>query len=227
MWSSTRSTRRGDICGGIVNIYTKEQLAEMSVEEIHKHITDDIYLDAYEQQIAEPKIYKGKNLAENLETLMFICPNCNARDSFESKKNTVRCKSCGTSFTYGKDGFLHDFTFKTVRDYAKWQREQVKYDAENNVIYSSPCGVLTTVEDHVPVEISSGQMSLSAESLTCGDISIPMESIKDFAMHGKRSLVFTAENKYYELKLPRKTNAIKYHILYDHIKALEKNKINV
>lgn len=220
MWSGF-NTRRGEVHGDIVNIYSPEALAEMSVDEIHKAIEGDLYEDAYERQLSEPKQYKGRKLAENLETYMFICPHCNGRDTFESKKNTVCCKACGSTFTYGKDGFLHDFKFKTVRDYAKWQKDQVKLDAENSDVYTSPFGALTTVEDHVPVEVSSGEMSLSREALTCGDVSIPLNSITEFAMHGRRSLVFTADNKYYELKLPKTANAIKYHLLYDHIKELE------
>ena len=73
MWSE-KGTRRGPISGEVVNVYTKEQLKAMTNEEVYEAIVADISVDAYEEQNTEPKIYKGKNLAEKMENLLFVCP---------------------------------------------------------------------------------------------------------------------------------------------------------
>ena len=61
-WASSGNTRKGDFNGRVKNIYSKEQIAQMSEAEIYEIITRDLYENAYETQLANPKPYKGKNL---------------------------------------------------------------------------------------------------------------------------------------------------------------------
>lgn len=64
-WSE--STRRGEISGSVVHVYTKEEMAKMTAEEINDIIVRDLYEDAYARQIKEPKKYKTKKGAEGLD----------------------------------------------------------------------------------------------------------------------------------------------------------------
>ena len=43
---------------------------------VYELLKNDLYEDAYERQLAEPQKYKGKNIAEGMENLLFICPEC-------------------------------------------------------------------------------------------------------------------------------------------------------
>ena len=94
MWGGA-SIRRGYLHGAVANVYTKEQLKSMSVDEIYTTMTADLYEDAYARQLAEPKKYRGKRLAEHMENLLFICPECGKRDSFHSQGDTVSCTDGG------------------------------------------------------------------------------------------------------------------------------------
>ena len=75
MWSGA-SMRRGYFHGAPVNVYTPEQLKEMTAAEVQAAIERDLYVDAYATQRANPRAYKGKRLAEGLANLLFICPAC-------------------------------------------------------------------------------------------------------------------------------------------------------
>ena len=68
-WSQS-NLRRGPIHGAPVHVYTKEELAKMTVDEINAHINEDLFEDAYETQTASPKKYKGKDLAKYIENIL-------------------------------------------------------------------------------------------------------------------------------------------------------------
>jgi len=119
MWSGA-SVRKGKIYGAPVNVYTKEQLAELSVDEIYQLMVNDLSEDAYERQLADPVAYKGKNLAKGLENLMFICPSCGKKDTFVSEGNQIRCKECEATYTYDEYGMLQDASYKTLKEVMAW-----------------------------------------------------------------------------------------------------------
>ena len=55
IWSEGSGTRKGYVKGSPVRVFTKEQVAAMSVDEINRIINEDLYEHAYERQLAEPK----------------------------------------------------------------------------------------------------------------------------------------------------------------------------
>lgn len=217
-WSFGNS-RIGRIRGGVVNVYTPEQIASMSVDEINEAITEDLHEDAYERQLASPVKYKGKNLAQCMENMISHCPGCNAVDALESKGNEVKCNKCGQVFSYDEYGMLTGIPYKTVKDLFEWQKHQIEKDAEADVTYTAPDGTLTTLVDHEECPVSAGAISMNREELVCGEKVIPLKDITDMAMHGRRTLVFSTAKEYYELIPVQGANALKFHMLYQLYKS--------
>lgn len=217
-WSEGSGTRRGPVHGAPVGIYTKEELAQMSAEEINTIIVRDLYEDAYERQVASPKRYKGKNLAEHMENLLFICPKCGQIDTIISHGDTVSCKACDMAFRYTEYGMLEGIEHQTVRDLAIWQREQVALAAQNDLTYTSEDGVLNHIKNHKETPIAQGKVSLTPTALICGEKEILLSEISDMAIFGRHGLLFTAQKTYYELLPARHTNALKFLWLYEEYK---------
>ena len=213
MWGGA-SVRRGEISGAPVRVYTKEQLAEMTAEEVYAAINADLYEDAYERQLAEPKKYRGKHLAERLENLMFICPECGKMDTFRSENDKVSCSACGSSYTYDSYGMLNGAPYRTLREFSDWQKSKVREAAEQGMEYTAEKAVLTTVDGTEEVLVASGKLSLNKEILRCADTEIAVSDMTDLAMHGQRTLVFSAKKKYYELKVAEGSNAWKFQLYY-------------
>ena len=69
--------------------YSKADIDKMSAEEFEKHINEDIYEDAYAYNETAKIAYKGKNLAEGLESQLFMCPSCKKLSSLKTNKNTI------------------------------------------------------------------------------------------------------------------------------------------
>ena len=214
MWSPSSKTRRGPVHGEAVNIYTPEQLATMSAAEIQAAIVNDLAEDAYVRQLAAPQKYTGKGLAESMENLFFLCPQCDGMDTLRSHDDTVTCASCGHSFRYTEYGMLEGGAYSTIRELAKWQNEQVEKAAQAGETYTAASCTLTRVAGHQETYAGQGPLSLSPEGLTCGDLKFPLNEISDLAMHGKRAIVFTVHKDYYELIPSSEANALKFMLLY-------------
>lgn len=211
-WRS-HGTARGPISGAPVRVYTKEALKAMSVNEVYKAICDDLYEDAYARQLADPKPYRGKGLAEGLENLLFTCPTCLRRNTLTSAGDTVTCGECGLTFTYDEYAMLHGVPFRTVKEFSDWQKERVAADAEAGEAYAVEFATLSTIENHEATQIAAGRLSIDPQTLRCGDVEIPVADISDMGIHGRRGLVFSAGGVYYDL-LPAPEFSIQQFLLY-------------
>lgn len=217
MWSAGSGTRKGRIYGTPVNIYTAEQIASMSISEINEIIKSDLHEDAYDTQLKNPTKYKGKNLAEKMETMLHICPSCGEMDTLSSSNDTVMCGSCGLKFTYDEYGMLHGAPFETVKELSLWQKGEIASHALTTQ-YVSPMGTLIKVEKHEETHLAQGIVTMNKNKLTCGEFEFDVDSIMDLAMHGRHALVFSTNDGYYELIVENGGNALKYHLLYKAVK---------
>lgn len=210
----TCGTRKGYLRGAPVNVYTPEQLAAMTADEINEAIRRDLGEDAYDRQLAEPKRYKSGRTAEGLEYLMYTCPECGGKETFRTQGNTVECTKCGLKFRYDEYGMLDGIPFNTLRDYGIWQDGETERDAEAGVSYTSDNGTLVRVAGGVASEIGRGLIRLGPDGITCGDANVPLEQIAELDIHSKNAIVFTADKAYYELSPDG--NGYKYFLLYRH-----------
>lgn len=215
VWSKTSRTRRGHFRGEPVNLYTKEQLDTMTEDEIYNIIISDLYEDAYERQRKETHKYRGRRLAENLEKILFICPECNSKDSFLSRKNSVYCKCCDYRFKYDVYGFLRGTRLGSIKAFSDWQNEMVSKDVSEGVAYTGKHASLVKIVGHKAIPVAEGAVSMTKETLACGEFSVAVSDILDLEIHGKDSIVFSTTNDYYELVPDASTNARKFLLYYD------------
>ncbi len=81
-------------------LFSKEELEELSPEEIEDKVNEAIYHDDY----AWNKIHKysydiGENGAEHLEDLLFWCPKCKNMHVMKTEGNKIFCTECGNGAT--------------------------------------------------------------------------------------------------------------------------------
>ena len=215
-WSD-KGLRRGPISGAPVHVYTKEQIAAMSVDEINEIINRDLYEDAYEKQLKTPQKYKGQNLAKGLDNLFYICPVCKRTETLSSEGNILRCNSCHSAFTYNEYGLFENAPFKTVRDYALWQQEQLPQLIKNNEMFTARQAVLKRIVKHEENILGEGDITIDASALCCNNISFSLDNISDMDITGRHGLVFSIGKDYYEIKTP--DNAVKFLHYYRAYKA--------
>lgn len=213
LWSEG-GTRRGRVHGEVVNVYSAEDIAKMSTQEINDIINADLYEDAYETQSKCPSKYTGKQLAVKMESVLFYCPQCECIDTLTSHKDTVICNKCGCNFKYTKFGMIEGLEQKTFKNLFFWLKQMVERDAKNNISYSADIAEIQTVRNHKESLLSSGELHLDSEILRCGNVTIRLEDIDDFAMHGKYAIVLSTKDAYYEILLKDGTSGIKFFMLF-------------
>ena len=193
-WATT--PRKGPIFGHFVGEYSPEELAELSVKEITEIIRRDTYVNAYEEQRKNPQDYSGENLAECVERVLYVCPECKKVGTLHSKGNNLKC-DCGYEVEMKSDGFFHDtgkgLHTDNVLDWDLWQRDIWKdmllnakdgeviveeqgqivktVDAENEVILSEN-GILRLYKDKFEIILGEDKEPITMEMSKITNVSI-------------------------------------------------------
>lgn len=228
-----RFGRHGRVYGHEVGRYAPEQLAAMSTEEVLAIIRRDLHEDAYARQKEAPHGYTGKNLAENLEIALYLCPKCKRVGTIQSKGNLLTC-SCGLAMRYTETGMLENVNsekpiFTTVTEWDLWQQSMtdeladragngpIAEDRELSLFQVDPCKKEELIE--------TGKLSINKAVLVCGSFIFPLHEISDLAIVGPNTLVFeTKGGSYYELRSKNPFNALKYRRIFRHCKTTVKGE---
>lgn len=121
--------RKGPLYGGVVREYSREELREMTEEQVYDAICRDLYVNAYEEQRKDPQAYTGKNLAEHCEIILYMCPKCGQVGTLHSMGDYLFC-DCGYKVKMQTDGFFHDcgegVIYDNIRDWDHWQKQAVR-----------------------------------------------------------------------------------------------------
>ena len=196
-WADTM--RKGSMHGDIVHIYTPEEMAAMSNDELLACITADLWEDAYD---AAPIPYKGKRLAERLETMLYLCPRCGCVDTLKSRDNVFSC-DCGLTMTMQENGRFTGvkLPFAHPGEWDAWQQTQVRRlaeDAGEAPVFSDAGQQLYQLGDnHELLPITAGTLSLSGTALTLGRFSVPLSKVEGIALTQQEKLSFSANGLHY------------------------------
>lgn len=208
-WS--RTIRKGRMRGYVVNVYTPEQLKQMTPEEVNDHIREDIMEDAFERQLTHPYRYKGKDLAKGLENALYFCPQCGKTGALHSYKDVFAC-TCGLRARFTETGFFEkvepsdsELPFTTVRDWDFWQDKRIaEYAAslqEDEIAYSDDDVKLIAVgAGHKDSVVEIARLSVSKRALSVGSYHFPLERISSMALMGVYKMMFSVDGNSYELR---------------------------
>lgn len=215
--------RKGRITGKVVNEYSPEQLSQMTVEEINEAIKQDIHVNAYEEQRKRLRYYKGKNLAEHIERILYVCPHCEKVGTLHSKGNHLTC-DCGYKIEFGQDGFFHqcekDLVFDNALDWDKWQKDvwkkQVLNVPEGELVFEEKNQQVYTLIKRKKIELSDNavlRMYQDRFEIKLNDkqtIEIPITKIKLVLNVSVQSLIFIDNEHFLYVKSKHPTAMAKY-----------------
>ena len=219
-WS--KKFRKGRMTGSVVNRYTSDWIAGKTDEQLRSAIEQDIYENAYSRQEKEHVRYCGKDLAEHIETVLYLCPKCMKTGTIKSEGNIFSC-GCGLHAAYTETGFLEgDLPFTTIKQWDEWQSGQlgkiidsagegpICADANQQLFEVKPAAGMTPAGE--------GPMSIDKDAFHCAGMSFPLESISRFAIAGKMTLLFSLKNgTTYEVRSPYPRSALKYREIFRQI----------
>jgi 1-acyl-sn-glycerol-3-phosphate acyltransferase len=131
--------RRGSLVEAELDIlFTKEEIRELSVEEIKERCERRLYYDDLKWLEEHPEVrYKKKTLAEGLENILVKCPKCKELYTIRAKGHDIFCDRCGKLATLS-DRYLFD-TDAPFSDFGKWydwQFEEMKREILDDPDYA-------------------------------------------------------------------------------------------
>lgn len=228
--------RKGKITGGVAAVLTPEELAGMTAEEINERIRQVLYVNAYEDQKTERIAFRGKNIAEDLEVALYLCPVCQGIGTLESHGDRFAC-SCGLSLRYTPYGNFEAvgesaLPYTEILPWFNWQQGRMQ---EIAAAYCNSDDALPLFRDSQEALFAieraksdrlagKGVLEAQRHGLVLTDAdgtsqAYPWDEIADMSIHGPKVLVFsTVRGETYEVKSPLRRSAVKYLDAYHGIR---------
>lgn len=122
-------------------LFTTDDIKNLNEKELFERLAQTLKHDEVDfQRKHKNKIHSNKR-AEYISYALYVCPHCNAIDSFTASKNNFKCAKCNSDIHINEYGFFESESEKTlifdnIRDWNKWQEKwlinHVKDKVENN-----------------------------------------------------------------------------------------------
>ena len=227
-----KSSRKGPIHGDVVNIYTKEQIRNMTEEEIYKHILEDLYVNIYDEQKKNPKEYIGEDPAEHAEIILYGCPKCHSIGNLRTKGDEIFC-TCDFKAKIDNYGLWHsdDTDIDNIVDWDKFQKKLLKeitdkaqntsellFKDEEQQIYTIENGEVTCLSESGKIELFADRILITADNK---NFDIPLDEINSIKTSARMNLLLVTEEGYFEIKSPYPRSATKYIVAARYLQGKE------
>lgn len=233
-WANTNKV--GPVFGQVVNEYSPEELAKMTVDEVNEIIKKDTYVNAFEEQRKNPNVYTGDNMAEYLERILYVCPKCKKIGELHSKGDFLKCDACGYKVEYCSDAFFrsedNEVIFDNVLDWDKWQRKEWKKIVlsakDDELIFEDTDQVIRTIKEDAKIPVADhAKLQLYKDKFVIitddgGKIEMPVLSMNRVWIAAKDSLILVNDEHYFDVSChDEKRAAIKYVAAWMYLRGKE------
>ncbi len=192
-------------------LISKEELKEMSVEEVYSKIKEKLFVNDYDFQREHMIPVGGNKRALGLEHFVYVCPNCESINSMESEKNDIYCTQCDARGTIDEFGFIKGLKFDNAYDWHLYQNEYRK-DLINST-FSSPAIIYDVYyEKYKSKRIGKIKLTYKLGKLILeGAVNetIPLNETKYFRLTQMNVLTFDYKDEHYFLRIEKHNEAFK------------------
>lgn len=213
-WS--KNLRRGKMEGKIVKIYSPKELKEMKPDEINSAIKRDLFVDAYLDQEKEKIAYKGKALAEYLETTLCICPKCGKIGNLKSCGDDFYC-SCGYKVRYNEYGYFEgeDVPYKTVLSWDNFQNEKL---LDYLPFTDEEISAKEIFSNHTEKVLPTENLYLDREKIKFGDLEFSLDKVSGISLRQAQVVNITCDDRFFELDSKKPVCTRKYMLAINKLK---------
>jgi transcription elongation factor Elf1 len=179
-------------------LFTPEELAELSLEEIKARTENALYYDEFEWLKKHPELhYRSRRMAEGLENILTRCPKCGAHYSIVTKGRRVCCEKCDlTTEVNDRYGFKDGVPFENFSEWYDWQVKKIKeeIDKNENFSLSAPVELRHASKDGKTLLTlaGNGECTLTKEGLTYKGTEYGETIEKHFSIESIYRLLFGA-----------------------------------
>ncbi len=144
----------------VYQLFTKEQLADASVEQVKERTDRALLFDAYREQEELRIKYKNNNQIAGLENVLYMCPHCRTEYSVQVKDgHTFYCTRCGFAHKSDAYGFLKNLgSGEEIRYVSDWSRR-----IYNTLKQKMQSGEHTVLESPTKIHMIDGKKNKFAQ----------------------------------------------------------------
>ena len=210
-----------------VATYSPEQLKEMDGSQIEALIQRDIHTDTWQAQQENPMAYRHRRRAENLQTVLYLCPACRQTGTLDSRGKNLFC-ACGQKWEFTPFGrFAPAEPFGDIAQWDAWQRRELAQRMEEGrlVLEDPQVTVFCLEADHQQTALPPATLVLEKDVLRCGQLQWKLAEIDDLALVLSRNLLLSSGKDYYQLKGPKGCSMRKYLEAWQAVRAEENARV--
>lgn len=219
--------RKGKFEGKIKKIISQEEINSLTLDELHQVLIDNLTTNS----APSTNEYISKVRAEKIERVLYICPECNKKQTISSLGNKFTCSSCHASWEYTpnltitKDNKL--YKYPTVSSWYNYQLDDIRhinYHIDQILFKDQGLLLYESCNHSVKKVIKKGEVILFNDKLQFEDITFKLESLEGVAVSSKQHIMFRFNNSTYTIENNKKVrndfNALKYVQTINYIKSV-------
>lgn len=216
--------RKGKVFGEVARVLTLDEVNNLSLDELYKIIIETLDVDDTKLGLE----YKGKNLAEYMESVFYICPVCNKMHTMRSERNHIYCDHCKMSAEYTSKLLFKTndvrFKFKNVREYYEFQdRYILKQDIDKLSYSDNEITIYDANKGRKRTALFTGRLTLDKDSLKIKDDEnvkeIKISEILAMSILYHNTIIVNIDNYKYHITGDERFNALKYLHLFTLLKS--------
>jgi predicted RNA-binding Zn-ribbon protein involved in translation (DUF1610 family) len=175
----TKGFRPGRTYIDVYKLFSKEELSDISTEELKRRTDEALLFDAYEDQDANPQKYKNCDNIEGLENVLYKCPNCTEEFKIRVKdRSVIYCEACGFEEKADEYGFLHKTSevgeeIRYVSHWSKWIYEELmsEISKQDELLIRFRADISTIDErKHKFINSGDGEITVTKQHVTLSGV---------------------------------------------------------
>jgi transcription elongation factor Elf1 len=164
-WNTRRERKVKPTEATMKLIFTPEELAALSPEEINIRLVKEFQYDDFRWQEENRIPVRDPDRARGLEKILYQCPHCGTEYRMTGEGTVLICSACGKTWEMDEFGVLHALDGETeyphIPDWYEWERKNVRREVRNGT-YTT--GILPVTVESLPnakrfIPIGSGTMT--------------------------------------------------------------------
>ncbi len=212
--------RKGKMYGEVIREISTDELKLYTDEELYRIIIKELDFD----DLTLKEKYKGKALAESLESVFYVCPVCGGISTLVSDKNHLNCTKCGLMVEYTEElRFKTEdikFNFDTVNEFYKYQKEYIQnINIDKLKHFDNDVKLRKIIKFKKREYIMTGKITLNSNGIIISNDETTkifnLDEIISLAIVYHNTLIINLENDKFQIVANERFNALKYlHLFY-------------